>query len=150
MLLCAKRHYFHSRTYLPLCPLLSLTFCSNSLTSSHKTCVGGNLPPRTPMGTEPLSGSAGGRRSREERIEAMHTRGLPSFGPHGCVKPYFCFVVCIVFLFESAECYSTLRQLIRPSVSGLLLSPPSSPSRCAWGLLLYAQGVTHRWQRRWG
>src|SRR4051812_10846713 len=66
----------------------------------------------------------GGRRSREERIEAMHTRGLPSFGPHGCVKPYCCFVVCIVFLFGSAECYSTLRQLIRPSVSGLL--PPFS------------------------
>src|SRR4051812_31637020 len=98
------------------------------------------------MGTEPLSGSAGGRRSREERIEVVHTRGLPSFGPHGCVKPYCCFVVRIVFLFGSAECYSTLRQLIRPSVSGLL--PPSS--RCAWGLLLYAQGVTHMWQRRRG
>ncbi|KAM3367521.1 hypothetical protein ACQJBY_016230 [Aegilops geniculata] len=55
--------------------------------------VGGNLPPRTPMGTEPLSWFGGGRRSREERIEAMHTRGLPSFGPHGCVKPYCCFVV---------------------------------------------------------
>src|SRR3954471_7973781 len=65
----------------------------------------------------------GGRRSREERIEAMHTRGLPSFGPHGCVKPYCCFVVCIVFLFESVECYITLRQLIRPSVSGLLPPP---------------------------
>src|SRR3954471_19571546 len=62
--------------------------------------VGGNLPPRTPMGTEPLSWFGGGRRSREERIEAMHTRGLPSFGPHGCVKPYCCFVVCIVFLFR--------------------------------------------------
>src|SRR4051812_33608745 len=66
----------------------------------------------------------GGRRAREERIEAMHTRGLPSFGPHGCVKPYCCFVVCIVFLFGSAECYSTLRQLIRLSVSGLLPPPP--------------------------
>src|SRR3954462_3772037 len=75
----------------------------------------------------------GGRRSREEQIEAMHTRGLPSFGPHGCVKPYCCFAVCIVFLFGSAECYSTLRQLIRPSVSGLPFPPPP---RCAWGLLL--------------
>src|SRR3954471_22312754 len=38
MLLCVKRHYFYSRTCLPLCPLLSLTFCRSSLTSSHKTC----------------------------------------------------------------------------------------------------------------
>ena len=36
--LCAKRHYFHSRTCLPLCLLLSLTFCKISLTSFHKTC----------------------------------------------------------------------------------------------------------------
>ena len=38
MLLCAKRRYFHSRTCLPLCLLLSLTFCRISLTSFHKTC----------------------------------------------------------------------------------------------------------------
>src|SRR3954466_15529335 len=81
--------------------------------------VGGNLPPRTPMGTEPLSWFGGGRRSREERIEAMHTRDLPSFGPHGCVKPYCCFVVCIVFLLGSMWCYSTRELLARPSVSGL-------------------------------
>ena len=48
-----------------------------------------------------------GRRSHEERIEAKHTSGLPRFGPHGCVKPYSCFVVCIEFLLGSAECYST-------------------------------------------
>src|SRR4051812_5556605 len=53
----------------------------------------------------------GGRRSREEQIETMHTRGLPSFGPHGCVKPYCCFVVCIAFLLGGAGCYSTLEQL---------------------------------------
>src|SRR3954469_14374259 len=86
----------------------------------------------------------GGRRSGEERIETMHTRGLPSFGPHGCVKPYCCFLVCIMFLLGGAECYCTLRQLTRPRVSGLL------PLRCAWGLLLYAQGVTHRWQHMQG
>src|SRR3954468_22744536 len=78
----------------------------------------------------------GGRRSREERIETMHTRGLPSFGPHGCVKPYCCFVVCIVFLFGSAECYSTPRQLIRPSVSGLLL-PSLFLFRVAHGASFY-------------
>src|SRR3954462_7971668 len=50
----------------------------------------------------------GGRRSHEERTETMHTRGLPSFEPHGCVKPYCYFVVCIAFLLGGAECYSTL------------------------------------------
>src|SRR3954470_17042681 len=59
----------------------------------------------------------GGRRLREERIEARHTRGLPSFGPHGCVKPYCCFVDCIVFLLESFEYYSIHKLLTRPSVS---------------------------------
>src|SRR3954470_17782914 len=63
----------------------------------------------------------GGRRSHEERIEARHTRGLPSFGPHGCVKPYCCFVDCIVFLLESAGCYSTLVLLASLDVN---VSPP--------------------------
>src|SRR3954468_24112350 len=80
--------------------------------------VGGNRPPRTPMGTEPLSRFGGARRLREERIEARHTRGLPSFGPHGCVKPYCCFVDCIVFLLESARCYSTLELLASLGVNG--------------------------------
>ena len=53
----------------------------------------------------------------KEKIEAMHASDLPRFGPHGCVKPYSCFVVCIEFLLGSAECYSTLPQLTRPSVS---------------------------------
>src|SRR3954463_13251372 len=75
----------------------------------------------------------------------MHTRGLPSFGPHGCVKPYCCFVVCIAFLLGGAECYSTLEQLTRPSVSGFLLPPT-----LRMGLLLYAKGVTNRWQCRQG
>src|SRR4051812_3286274 len=43
---------------------------------ARQRCRGNRLP-RTPMGTEPLSWFGGGRRSREERIEAMHTRDLP-------------------------------------------------------------------------
>src|SRR3954467_14658739 len=77
----------------------------------------------------------GGRRSCEERIEARHTSSLPSFGPHGCVKPYCCFVVCIEFLLGSAGCYSTLQQLTRPSVSGL---PPLL--RCAWASFYMLKG----------
>src|SRR3954468_233904 len=87
------------------------------------------------MGTEPLFWFGGGRRSHEERIEAKHTRGLPSFGPHGCVKPYCCFVVCIEFLLGSAECYSTLQQLTRPSVRGFL-----PPLRCAWASFYMLKG----------
>ena len=88
-----------------------------------------------------------GRRSHEEQIEARHTSSLPSFGPHGCVKPYCCFVDCIVFLLGSAECYSTHQQLTRPSVRVFLSLPPST---LRMGLLLCAQGVTDRWQRRQG
>ena len=94
--------------------------------------------------TESLSVRRGWR-SCKERIEAKHTSGLPRFGPHGCVKPYSCFVVCIEFLLGSAQCYSTPQQLTRPSVSVLFLSP-----MLRMGLLLYAQGVTDRWQRRQG
>src|SRR4051812_6229036 len=86
------------------------------------------------MGTEPLSGSAGGGGRAKSGSRRCTQRGLPSFGPHGCVKPYCCFVVCIVFLFGSAECYSTLRQLIRPGMSGLL---PPLPPHVAHGASFY-------------
>ena len=72
-----------------------------------------------------------GRRLRKEQIEAMHASDLPRFGPHGCVKPYSCFVVCIEFLLGSAECYSTPQQPTRPSVSVLFLPP--SPLYVAHG-----------------
>ena len=42
----------------------------------------GETDPRTPMGLADRApfGSAGGRRSHEEQIEAKHTSSLPSFG----------------------------------------------------------------------
>ena len=60
---------------------------------------------------------------------------LPRFGPHGCVKPYSCFVVCIEFLLGSAECYSTHQQLTRPSLSVLLFS-----LRWAWASFYMLKG----------
>src|SRR3954465_15658237 len=85
--------------------------------------VGGNRLPRTPMGTEPLTGSAGGGGCTKSRSRHC-TRGiLPSFGPQGCVKPYCCLVDCIVFLLESASCYSTHKLLPRSSVTMDLLLP---------------------------
>src|SRR3954469_20350364 len=60
--------------------------------------VGGNRLPGTPMGTEPLTGSAGGGGCTKSGSRRCTQGILPSFGPQGCVKPYCCFVDCIVFL----------------------------------------------------
>ena len=60
---------------------------------------------------------------------------LPRFRPHGCVKPYSCFVVCIEFLLGSAECYSTHQQLARLSVNGVL-----PPLHCAWASFYMLKG----------
>src|SRR3954463_2387655 len=87
-----------------------------------------------------------GRRSREERIEAMHTRDLPSFGPQGCVKPYCCFVVLYCVLARERVVLQYTRAAGERERGWIPFPPP----RCAWGLLLYVQGVTHRWQRRRG
>src|SRR4051812_37226326 len=97
-------------------------------------------------GPSPLLVRRGAEVAQRADRGAAHKGILPSFGPQGCVKPYCCFVDCIVFLLRSALCYSTHEPLARPGVAMGVLSLPT----CAWGLLLYAQGVTHRWQRRWG
>ena len=69
----------------------------------------------------------GGRRAHKERIEAVHAgRFLPSFGPHGCVKPYCCLFVCIESLLRSDRRYQTERG----SVSGISNEPN-------WPNLLY-------------
>ena len=73
---------------------------------------------------------------REGEDEAKHTSSLPRFGPHGCVKPYSCFVVCIELLLGSVECYSTPQQLTRPSVSVL----SSSLIPCAWASFYMLKG----------
>src|SRR3954469_4540145 len=104
--------------------------------------VGGNRPSRTPMGTEPLLGSAGGGGCAKSRSRRCTQTILPSFGPHGCVKPYCCLSDCIGFLLESAGCYSTL-ETERECFSAFLF-----PHYVRMGLLLYAQGATHRWQHR--
>src|SRR3954466_11509843 len=66
----------------------------------------------------------GGPRSREERIKAMNTRGFTQLRAARMRKTLLllCGLYCVL---GSAECYSTLRQLIRPSVGGLL--PPPLP-----------------------
>src|SRR4051812_22455949 len=85
------------------------------------------------MGTEPLPWFGGGQRSREERIEAMHTRGLPSFGPHGCVKPYCCFVVLYCVLARER----VVLQYTRAAGETEREWPPPSSSSVAHGASFY-------------
>src|SRR5512132_1959217 len=61
--------------------------------------VVGEADPRTPMAIGRPSpfrfGEGGGRAKSGSR---RYTRAvLPSFGPHGCIKPYCCLFVCIEF-----------------------------------------------------
>src|SRR3954462_1543917 len=73
-------------------------------------------------GPSPFLGSAGGGGRAKSGLRRCTQGVLPSFGPHGCVKPYCCFVVCIVFLLGSVWCYSTHELLARESVAmGVLL-----------------------------
>ena len=66
----------------------------------------------------------GGRRAHKERIEAVHAgRFLPSFGPHGCVKPYCCLFVYIGFLLRSDEHCQTERESV-PGVERAELADP--------------------------
>src|SRR3954464_10698146 len=97
--------------------------------------VGGNRPPRTPMGTEPLLGSAGGGGCTKSRSSRRTQTILPSFGPHGCIKPYCCLSDCIGFLLENVECYSTLE-----TERGCFLGS-SSPSTCAWASFYMLKGL---------
>src|SRR3954465_4143500 len=74
------------------------------------------------MGPGTLTSSGGGGGCTNSRSRRCTQGILPSFGPHGCVKPYCCFVVCIVFLLGGAWCYSTHEPMARPSVENG--SPP--------------------------
>src|SRR4051812_43988522 len=82
------------------------------------------------MGMEPHLGSAGGGGCAKSRSRRCTQTILPSFGPHGCVKPYCCLSDCIGFLLESTGCYSMLGAGREWVSSGFLLLPPSL---CAHG-----------------
>src|SRR3954466_8547956 len=56
------------------------------------SCLHEHLWGRSPFSVRRGAGAA----RRADQGEA-HEGFLPSFGPHGCVKPYCCFVVCIAF-----------------------------------------------------
>src|SRR3954467_15840800 len=56
--------------------------CRGGLRKSSQYLCQGKSASLKIYGDRAPSWFGGGRRPREERIKAMHTRGLPSFGPH--------------------------------------------------------------------
>jgi len=97
------------------------------------------------MGPEPLFGSAGGG-DRTKSGSRRSTRAVyPASELSGEIILLLLLYDCIVFLLKSDERYSTLA--VRPSVSVSGFEPSST---LRMGLLLYAQGVTDRWQRMQG
>ena len=88
----------------------------------------------------------GGQRAHKERIEAVHAgRFLPSFGPHGCVKPYCCLFVYIGFLLRSDGRCQTERKSVFGVERAELAEPLNSLtlgtlSTLRLGLLLYSRG----------
>src|SRR3954464_12677400 len=93
------------------------------------------VPPRAPMGPEPLSLSGeGGRRERGEQIEAGTRAVYPGSGRDGRVKPYSCLVVLNWGARELGE-------LAAPSVwlSGCRISEPRNPLYVAHGPPFIAQ-----------
>ena len=84
----------------------------------------------------PFGSVGGGERTKSG--SRQYTRAiLPSFGPHGCVKPYCCLFVCIEFLLRSDGRYQTERGSVsgvsnepnRPNPFYVALGPPFILSR---------------------
>src|SRR4051812_47839425 len=90
--------------------------------------VGGNRPPRTPMGTKPLIGSVGAEVARRADRGEAH-EGFTQLRVARMRKTLL--LLCGLYCVESARCYSTLELLASLDVNGC----PPSPT-CAWGLLL--------------
>src|SRR3954468_19725989 len=107
------------------------------------TLVGGNRPPRTPMGTEPLLGSAGSGGCAKSRSR-RHTHNDFTQLRAALVRKTLLLLVWLIWVLARKR--EMLQYTRAARVAGREWVPPSST--CAWGLLLYAQGVAHRWQRR--
>ena len=75
----------------------------------------GNWSTNTYGDQAPFGSEGGGGRAKSG--SRQYTRAvLPSFGPHGCVKPYCCLFVCIEFLLKSDGRCQTERESV-PGVS---------------------------------
>src|SRR4051812_12548159 len=102
---------------------------------------GGNCPPRTPMGPEPLclSGERAEGARRADRSE--HTGGLPRFGPRWTRK-----TLLLLSLYWVGELGSLKNQLHRACERSRFRTP--NPPYVAHGPPFIVQGVTDRCQRR--
>ena len=82
-------------------------------------------------------GSVGGGDRAKSRSRRGTRAVLPSFGPHGCVKPYCCLFMYIGFLLRSDGRCQTERESVpgvsnepnRPNPSYVALGPPFILSR---------------------
>ena len=96
--------------------------------------MSGEADPPTPMGTGPLSVRWEAESAQRADRGSTREQFLPSFGPHGCVKPYCCLFVCIEFLLRSGGRCPTERESV-PDVSNepnpfyVVLGPPFILSR---------------------
>ena len=93
------------------------------------------IPANTYGDRAPFGSVGGGERTKSG--SRQYTRAiLPSFGPHGCVKPYCCLLVCIESLLRSdgryqTECGSVFGVSNEPNLNPLYvaLGPPFILSR---------------------
>ena len=122
---------------------------------------GAMLIPANTYGDRAPFGSVGGGELTKSGSKQCTRAILPSFGPHGCVKPYCCLFVYIGFLLRSDGRYQTERESV-PSVERAELADPLNfrncgtlstsgtaepPLCCAWASF-YTQGVTNWGQHR--
>ena len=112
---------------------------------ARQRCRGVLVPANTYGDRAPFR-FGGRQRAHKERIEAVHAGGggiLPSFGPHGCVKPYCCLFVYIGFLLRSdGRCQTELESV--PGVERAELLEPLNSSNpflcCAWASFYTLKG----------
>src|SRR3954467_1837491 len=104
-------------------------------------CVGGNRPPRTPMGPEPLFGSAGSGGCTKSRSRRHPDKDFTELRAAQMPK-----TLLLLVWIDSSSCSGAQEATVslELDVGGCLLGVLPPPFLRRLGLLLYAQGVTHR------
>ena len=102
------------------------------------------IPANTYGDRAPFGSLGGGERTKSGSRQCTRAI-LPSFGPHGCVKPYCCLFVYIGFLLRNDGRCQTERESV-PGVERAELAEPlnfrtSEPFlRCAWASFYTLKG----------
>ena len=82
--------------------ILSISFMSGAML----------IPANTYGDRAPFGSVGGGERAKSGSRQCTRGDFLPSFGPHGCVKPYCCLFVYIRFLLRSDGRCQTERESV--------------------------------------